>query len=50
MNSSARLPAANTLHSREDYSCRLVRFREKWEMAGAEADDARIDPLGGLAL
>src|SRR5687767_623088 len=50
MNSSAGLPAAKTLHCREDHSCRLVRFREKWEMAGAEADDARIDPSGGLAL
>ena len=50
MNSSAWLPAAKTLHCREDHSRRLVRFRQKWEMAGAEADDARIDPLGGLAL
>src|SRR5688572_12574588 len=50
MNSSAWLPVSKTHHCREDHSRRLVRFREKWEMPGAEADDARIDPSGGLAL
>src|SRR5262245_17126368 len=50
MKSSAWLPAPNILHSREDHRRRLVRSREKWEMAGAKADNARTDPSGRLAL